>query len=47
MNKKLTQQIQIIEELEEMCPDAVILKLTPSRITIRLSSGSVVFINTK
>lgn len=44
MNIKLTAQLMFLEAFEKECPDAEILKLTPSRITIKLPSGSVVYL---
>lgn len=47
MNTKLTQQLLLIEELERTIPDATLLKLTPSRITIQLKDGSTVYVGFK
>ena len=47
MNIKLTQQLKFLEEFEKECPDAEILKLTPSRITFKLPGGSVVYVGFK
>lgn len=44
MNIKLTEQIKFLESFEKTNPNAEVLKLTPSRITIKVDSESILVV---
>lgn len=47
MNIKLTQQILFLEKFEEKYPNSEVMKLTPTRITIKLENGALVVVKFK